>query len=244
MARSHLESLKCTNHKADRTVVSSARLDLENPCTWCSNRKDAGPTGKAFYYRQFKRWEFPHIAETNCGNYSVIVRPTPGSSPSGWATQTTLQKERDRIRDVDASFEPNWGAFDPREVPEVKGVRPEPRKVKYPADMSGAEFEQQLSELLGELAEMRKDLRDLTDKERQRTGIVDDKLEGWIATQELIAKEKREQIAKVEKAAATHNVLGLVSVWAYKNLTGNAVWDSIKWVKDVVWATLQGGHAQ
>src|SRR5689334_23035528 len=75
MPSGQLESLKCTNHKADRTVVSSARLDLENPCTWCSNRKDAGPTGKAFYYRQFKRWEFPHIAETNCGNYSVIVRP-------------------------------------------------------------------------------------------------------------------------------------------------------------------------
>lgn len=230
-----LTGFRCTNHAPNHQALASGVFDVENPCTWCLNRKHDGYVGPAFHYVEFGRWEFPFIAESNCRNFSLILRPgTPRIDPKVWRKAREAHEHRNRIAELGRHYAAHWLAFDPADdAPTVAGTTPAAGQIVYPNAISATEFFREASTLRAELFAVRQEINAAVVRLHGHHEFRDTRLEYWIATTARALGQLTKQIDALE-SAQPRTRFAVVSRWAVNNVAGNAAWDSLKWVTRLV----------
>jgi hypothetical protein len=109
-----INGFRCTNFAPSRRIIASGKFDVNNPCTWCDNRKHVGRQGPAFFYVEYGHWEFPFIAEANCANFSLIVRPDSLTLDAEILRNAKkVHEQRNRIAEIGRRYTKQWSAYGP-----------------------------------------------------------------------------------------------------------------------------------
>ncbi|HEX5718588.1 MAG TPA: hypothetical protein VF179_20680 [Thermoanaerobaculia bacterium] len=214
--------------------MASGAFDVENPCTWCANRKHKGQAGPAFYYLEYGRWEFPFIAEANCENFSLIVRP--GVAPpdkAAWTAARTIHNHRNRIGEIGREYQAQWQAFSVGEVPPVAGRVPSTGRVTYPSNKAPDEFFREVNSMRSDFFALKQELQGVTREFREEWGIRDSKLDSWLIQNSKILGHVAKQIDELESTRVPSR-LAVISRWAFNNVLGNAAWESFRFVTSLV----------
>lgn len=241
MASVDISGFRCTNHAVAVETLASGVFDVDNPCSWCKNREHAGRPGPAFHYVEFGRWEFPFIAEANCANFSLIIRPGAHQiDPAAWRLAKETQEKRNKAAELGRQYVRQWLAYQESEAPLVGATTPRSGRVLYPHDMGAVAFFREISQLRTEFFALKQELIVLVRQFRDHLGVRETNLDQWLASTSQTLSELARQIDELE-SKKEQTCLAIVSRWAVSNVAGNALWDSLKMIGRALGEVLQKG---
>ncbi len=237
----NINGFRCTNHNPDKRKILAGKFDLNNPCSWCSNRKTNGEEKPSFYYAEFGRWEFPFIAEANCENYSLIWRSDKDLidyNHLGMAEH--IHKIQTNMASYGLDYNKNWWELDPNRTKRFNGINLQQGKIYNPHQMSSLEFFKEANQLRTDFFEIKSELRSAMKMMKERYKIHDSKLGEWL---EFAGKEMgrlSHQIDELEDKPQKIEGKIIYSKWGVNTVRDGLAWDAIKSVGSLIRKALIG----
>lgn len=235
----NINGFRCTNHSPSRKILATGIFDVQNPCTWCANRKHEGQAGAAFHYVEYGNWEFPFIAETNCKNFSLLsLAGTEKLDPYAWQTAKEMQNQMNRIAKIGRQYSYHWLAYDEKDGSKFTRNSWRRGEILYPNNLTASEFFKEASLLRSDLFQLKSELGDLTYKFRKQWGIHDSRLDAMLPTLSKQMGVLTRQIDEME-SKKQQSPLMVFSKWALRNVAGEVAWESLKWTSRIIYEILK-----
>ncbi|HKO97858.1 MAG TPA: hypothetical protein VJU86_12745 [Pyrinomonadaceae bacterium] len=235
----NINAFRCTNHVPNHQVLGTGIFDIQNPCTWCGNRKHTGQVGSAFHYMEYGNWEFPFIAETNCKNFSILsLVGTEKIDPRAWQAAKEIHDRRNRIAEIGRRYSYHWLAYDEEYASKFTRSGWHKGDILYPTNMTPAEFFKEASLLRSDLFQLKSELGALTAKLRNQWNIRDSRIDEWAAVTSKQMGLLTKQIDELE-SKKHQSPLTVVSKWALRNVAGDVAWESLKWTSKIIYEMLK-----
>jgi hypothetical protein len=224
----NIDSYRCTKFNFSHERLATGKFDINNPCTFCTNRKAKYKEGSAFFYSEFGRWEFPFVAEATCKNFSLIHVPTSKLiTPVELKTAQEMHKHYNRVSKIGKKYDNHWFAFDPNEVGSFQGIHLNVGDVVYPNGLSSVEFYREFCSFRSDIFEIVMEIKNMGNSLKREFGGLNQNFINVLNQQERSFKECLLQIEKLEDSRDNFN-LSTISKWASNNIGGNLAYDVLK----------------